>query len=334
MKMASPMSVLVHLVITHASALRPERGGTPHCPPNTWGAGTKCYADPWINDMVVSDPDGQNKVFVDVGCNTGIDAVLFLSRWGVKHDAAQVWSKELSSRVGQGACGENYRFNNFVDSERSLFSRLDWAVHSAPSDPIVLCVEPMPANVRLLHEVNQAVFGPDSPVEIISAAASDSNGAAFFPDGGAGKENQILSPSENPGTVSVQVTTVDTLLSERNIKTVDILTIDTEGFDPAVVRGAMETLRYRGVRYLTFEVHQDLVGTPWYNTTIFSVIDVLDEEQFDCYWAGNAGSLRLITGCLGAKDEDFGVRRVGWSNVACVRRGDKWEQVLKKYSVS
>merc|ERR1719436_90274 len=277
--------------------------------------------------MLEADPNGRNKVFMDVGCNTGIDAVLHLSRWGVNHDAAEKWSRELRSRVFPGWCHENYALMKWFETKTNLVHKLKF-----DGDPRVLCVEPMPANVRLLDEVNKVVFGPNSPMEVINAAVSDHNGTGFFPDAGTGEETGILSPSQYPGFASVQVTTVDALLSERNIKKVDVLTIDTEGYDSAVIQGAKETLRYRGVRYLTFEVHQDLSGTPWYNTTLFSVIDFLSEEQFDCYWAGNDGHLRLITGCLEMRQE-ADVGRIGWSNVACVRRGDKWQGILKNYAV-
>merc|ERR1719401_978487 len=58
--------------------------------------------------MMAIDPMGGNKVFMDVGCNTGIDAVSFISRWGISRDSAKAWSEELTAHVGEGACQENF----------------------------------------------------------------------------------------------------------------------------------------------------------------------------------------------------------------------------------
>jgi len=77
--------------------------------------------------------------------------------------------------------------------------------------------------------------------------------------------------------------TVDNLVKQMNLPRVDILKIDTEGWDPAVLLGAFSTLS--SVRYLEFEVHRDLKKTPWHSTKLKLVIDKLhDEKEFECYW--------------------------------------------------
>ena len=73
---------------------------------------------------------------------------------------------------------------------------------------------------------------------------------------------------------------------------IDVLKIDCEGHDPAVLRGARATLRR--TRVLMFEVS----GTgEWAGTRFSDVIQELDEAGFTCFWAGAHGLLRL-TGCF------------------------------------
>ena len=72
---------------------------------------------------------------------------------------------------------------------------------------------------------------------------------------------------------------------------IDVLKIDCEGHDSAVLRGARATLRR--TRVLMFEVS----GTgQWAETHFSDVIEELDEAGFTCFWAGAHGLLRL-TGC-------------------------------------
>ena len=72
---------------------------------------------------------------------------------------------------------------------------------------------------------------------------------------------------------------------------IDVLKIDCEGHDPAVLRGAHVTLRR--TRVVMFEVSNT---GQWAETNFSDVIEELDEAGFTCFWAGAHGLLRL-TGC-------------------------------------
>lgn len=65
----------------------------------------------------------------------------------------------------------------------------------------------------------------------------------------------------NPsGDQEVRVSTLDTYFTEQGIESVDLLKIDTEGFDLAVLRGASETLRRKQIKFIYFEFHHLLPG--------------------------------------------------------------------------
>lgn len=288
-----------------------------------------CMEDKWVDEMVRTDPSGVNKVFVDVGCNTGIDAVKWMERWGPEPGVLSKWSRLTMASVGQGVCGQNVVFPKFFNSRRGRKTY----------NPRVLCVEALPSNARVLQTYTRTVFGPNSTnFEVVHAAASDHEGVyefqsdipAGFEQAGIGSAKQAWA---GEAMTKVRMLTVDQMLAERGIKQVDVLSIDTEGHDPSVLWGAGKTLKAGLVRYLVFEVHQDLPGSAWSRTSLTQTIKSLDDLGYECYWAGDAGDLQLLTGCFTEAEE----RRswpLKWSNVACVKRGDPWAEVLRKWEAT
>lgn len=58
------------------------------------------------------------------------------------------------------------------------------------------------------------------------------------------------------GEQQVEVTTLDAIMTERKIEYIDILKIDAEGFDLAVLQGAKKSLELKKVKFIYFEFHQ------------------------------------------------------------------------------
>lgn len=246
------------------------------------------------------------------------------------------WKEGLKGVNGapRGVCQENY--NNKMSRVSGVLERelQDGRPVGARTAARAICVEPMPENIKLINTVKAQVSSAGG-LEVVHAAVSNVTGTARFPVGGMGQENLGLSsavaPTERRGEdVQVEVTTVDKLVEDRNLDHVDVLTIDTEGHDPAVLQGARKTLREKGVGLLVFEVHQDIKGTPWSKTTLHSVVEELASLNFDCYWARNDGHLKLLTGCWTAEREAK-VSPIGWSNVACARSKTPWHRAFEKY---
>jgi len=299
---------------------------------------TRCYSDPWADEVHVQDI-GRQFVSIDVGCNTGVNSIAWLAKYGDKPGVIHDWSEGLRNiGVGTGACSENFKNNRTSRVSRAfkkniLAGPLDY---SGPLKPRAICVEPMPDNVKLLNTVKAQVSSAGG-LEVVNAAVSNATGTASFPVGGMGQEDLGLSSavvtSERREDVQVEVTTVDKLVEDRNLDHVDVLTIDTEGHDPAVLQGARKTLREKGVGLLVFEVHQDKKGTPWSQTTLFSVVEELASLQFDCYWARHDGHLKRLTGCWTIKREDKLNGPIGWSNVACARFESPWHRAFTAYTV-
>jgi len=271
--------------------------------------------------MVLADP-APGKVIMDIGCNKGNDALKWMERWDTwGFFSTQKWIDTVNGMIAGGhgyACPVSGSCVTARQANKDM-----------PEYPIGLCVEPMQANIDLLHKVSSALGYTANTqrgsFHIVQAAVMDKaspNATISFPDGEPGQETLGL---EAFVQTDVPLRTVDMLAAEFALDRVDILTIDTEGADPAVLRGAVQTLR--SVRYIEFEVARMKTNTEWEHHTLHSVVADLDAKGFDCYWAGNNAKLLSMNRCW---DDSF-ERRV-WANAACVKRGDPWSAVLQRFA--
>ena len=142
--------------------------------------------------------------------------------------------------------------------------------------------------VELLNSTYNGLLGAFSrfgvPGEVVHAACADRVGEAREPVGiDAGTESRGISK----GGVRVPQTTVDALWAARpgGGEGVSILSVDTEGWDPLVLRGAASLLQQRLVGVLEFEYH--VVG-PWATTDLREVLGWLRQTGgYHCYWQSN-----------------------------------------------
>jgi len=300
---------------------------------------TMCPQDLWVDSLVESDPSS-DKIIIDIGCNKGDDLIAWMERWDPSPQGFWNTSRWKQYYADTLLRPDPNQKNWVLDTETfhcpdRPFSRPEAVKQMAMQSttrraPIAVCVEPERENIELLKASSALGYGSTEhgSFHIVQAALSDHadmNQTIEFPDGFPGQENLGLSSRMYDGhTSSVPLTTVDNLVKQLKLPRVDILTIDTEGWDPAVLLGAMETLS--SVRYLEFEVHRDLKGTPWENTTLKSVITSLDEKGLECHWAGTNGVLLSLNKCWKESfEEGF------WANVACVKRNDEWATALKPF---
>jgi FkbM family methyltransferase len=109
----------------------------------------------------------------------------------------------------------------------------------------VVAVEPYaPARAKLAHNI--ALNGL-THVAIADRVLSDHAGTAtlHLPDPAAPNQAvaSVYAQTAHVRSVSVPMETLDTLATRLNLSRVDLIKIDTEGHDAAVLRGATETLR-------------------------------------------------------------------------------------------
>lgn len=95
----------------------------------------------------------------------------------------------------------------------------------------------------------------------------------------------------------------------RGTDVVDLLQIDTEGHDAAVLRGARETLANRRVRVLEFEWSEAWPA----NESVTRTVRDLARDGYTCFWQGGSNQLApLLRNC------DYkGTWKKHWSNLVC-----------------
>ncbi len=109
----------------------------------------------------------------------------------------------------------------------------------------IYSIEPVPETYKCL-ELN---FRDDKKTKTINLALSDKEGMAkmsFNPN------QSSVSHFDNKGKIEVVVGTLDNFIVKNNVKSVDLLKIDVEGFEHLVLKGAIKTLPK--TKYLFIEI--------------------------------------------------------------------------------
>ena len=260
----------------------------------------------YATDMAM--PTEGPPLFFDVGANKGYNIAAWTALWmpqlGVNsRTLGEFLRTKLKSYCGACEDCKDRRWEHLKFTERR---NQTMEIHA---------FEPQPSTFALLNEVQQWMNA--SIMYTHNLALSNETGTILQQKCSAGNEVCALARRTHPDQmlskfVVVNVTTLDRVVELQNIsRRIDVLKIDTEGFDPLVIQGAQQILRRQQVRLLLFEYHG--IGA-WRMTTLKQVLIDLDTKGYQCYQAGQTGVFRL-TGCWSSK---FEVKR--WSNVLCVSR--------------
>jgi len=126
------------------------------------------------------------------------------------------------------------------------------------------------------------------PGHVIHAAGGDTVGSTFEP----GALNSTVRGGQ-AGDVAkttklVPMITVDSLVQKYSIPSISLIRINTEGHDPAVLRGASWVLGHKMASVVEFEYH---FKGMWTRTKLSAVMSQMKEYGYDCFWQSNAGWL-------------------------------------------
>ena len=244
-----------------------------------------------------------NKTIIFVGCNKGIDAARLFAQYDKRKTPfeASRWQSQINKYISkdkqqlQGAC-----FPSETDRQHVL--KKGFSQQHESTAPQLHCVEPLPANVKILQQVAKDIRVSPAFFHIHHAAvgASSDPPTIPFPDtssAGAGEESvgvDFYKAGQGKGDIEHRVQVKHTSTDElfKNSQKIDMLLVDTEGNDPLVLLGSARVLQ--SVRYLEFENHK--VGA-WIKFDLKWIISYLDNLGMDCYWSGNDGGLFRITRC-------------------------------------
>ena len=296
---------------------------------------SRCPNPLWLDDMLDLDYNISSsyakRVFISVGCNTALDAVETARE--LSHDPSfdvQTWNvtmQNITSRMLSPSCPRT--------TQRSFTS------NSPTILPIEIhCIEPIHNTFNAIQETAKQLRLDQHGFHAHQYVVSNSSGVIPFPRGYPGVEylssrncGQLLYRSRTRQRRvlcdAVPMLTLDDFATKhmqwqnRSDRMVDLLTIDTEGFDWRVLRGAGSVLAR--TRYLEFEYHD-----VWEQGELLKdAVDYLEELGFVCYFAGREGRLfKLTNGCWVNELHEVRV----WSNVACVHRSEpSWLSIMEDY---
>ena len=131
------------------------------------------------------------------------------------------------------------------------------ALEAFPCCRVIAC-EPDPTAFQILSDG----YADNEKVELIDSALAAEAGDRVMYDYGDGSSINSLVPNaqftvrfnnRESKRLNVSCTTIDRLCSDRGIEKIDVLKIDTEGFDLEVLKGATSMLSRRAVNFIYFE---------------------------------------------------------------------------------
>lgn len=175
-----------------------------------------------------------------------------------------------------------------IDSEDSMLDiGANIGIHSLFASQVadhVVAVEPHPVNASHML-VNK--WKNDSEIDLYQCAFSDHDGytgiagprGGFLADGSVALTQFELPPKKGPhdgreNQINIRTESGDEFLKTEGIKTPNVVKIDVEGAEEAVINGLSQTLRKSECRLLYCEVHKDRVD---YN----KIISKLEKFGFD-----------------------------------------------------
>ena len=261
----------------------------------------------YITATVAGNDDDEPFVGLSVGCNKGFDALNTL-RMGTFNSklSKTAWGRSMNpdGKLHGSVCGQNVVPPFEVHDDVKKIRKGE--VH---------CFEPMPSTYKQLNHSAKDLGYDQYGFKVVHGAVSKEEGKAlFFSDATPGVENQGLSNCQRSPEAceEVDVLSLNTY-SRKNLGgdgPIHILQIDVEGYDGDVLLGAGKEVLER-VEYLEFEYNW--MGS-WKEQHLYDIVQMLDETNFTCYWAG-VQRLWRITNCWMLFYDIH-----TWSNVACVNR--------------
>ena len=136
-------------------------------------------------------------------------------------------------------------------------------------------------------------FQNEPAISIIHAAVSDTVGEEYFyEEDDAGMTSSLVAGFSMPGAKRnlVCVTTLDAEASKHGLSHIDILKIDTEGYDLHVLRGAENLLRNQSIGIIQFEYN-----APWADagSTLTGARRLLNRHGYEVFLLKSTGIYRI-----------------------------------------
>ncbi|CAM2713258.1 unnamed protein product [Rotaria socialis] len=270
---------------------------------------SSCYNDFYLNAF--DNNETSVDTLIDVGANKAYAVATWLSFFSpeIGINQARLGEYIRSLQTLSEPCGSCNDCKDSPLKRDNTEKKLQLQIHA---------FEPQPGTVDVLKGIKKWMnisTISDVTFEVHGMAVSDHTGHALFRKCNAGNEVCSLDISGVAQNAQIQVntTSLDDFADKNNLSKVDILKIDTEGYEPLVFRGAQRLLKEHRIRLFIFEYLADGV---WRNTSLEIEIAKLAKLDYVCYMVGKTGVIR-VSKCWNDK---FNVNHC---NLLCVSAKDE-----------
>jgi FkbM family methyltransferase len=149
----------------------------------------------------------------------------------------------------------------------ALFDQLK----AGPSRQVSLhAFEPV-AETRARLEKNLAEYSRSFQVNVHPTAISDRTARARMHVVDGGRRNSMHELGFASGTIEVETVTLSDVFDRFGVERAQLVKVDAEGHDPAIIRGSMELLRSERIDILQFEYNQRWVFSRSFLKDIFDL---------------------------------------------------------------
>lgn len=149
----------------------------------------------------------------------------------------------------------DWRIETFFDIGANIGTTAAEALARFPAARVV-CFEPHPVTFARL----EAAFATEPRVAAYRTALGREAGEAAFFQYERSEVNSLIADAPyavrfgtRSETIAVPVATLDGFCAEHGIERIDVLKVDTEGFDSVVLEGARDLLARRAIRFVYTE---------------------------------------------------------------------------------
>ena len=284
---------------------------SPECHPDALGvaAHSTCPDSRWHTRVapLLASP---SMVMLNIGANKGFNLLEFAQRYSAldANLTHPTWYSKLIENGCQMQCCGVCRLCKARRIPQQASATLK--LHA---------FELQPANAKLLRRMMAAT---GLPVTVHSTAVSNFTGTVYTASTVvAGSESHGLVHNKRKNDVEQPVTTVDAFMQTNRIEHVHLVSIDTEGEDPLVIKGMAQGLAAKSIDVIEFEYNRRWKTVMQNPRPVGPFIEWMRQHGYYCFWQGNSGALAQMSApCyLEETRNRFGFAR---SNAVCSHRGD------------
>lgn len=261
-----------------------------------------------------NSPSRKGKVFVNIGANKGYLTAHFFALYAPEFGIAEsslkdYWTNTVRVDLPCGPC---------KDCEEPPTGSAEFYKKHSPNGELgsardihVYTIEALPSTYTALAAA--PAWQPAKDVlSILNLAGDEKPGKIMFSSCNTASEVCAIDP-DGKG-ISVDAISVESFMKDHAIDRIFWLAIDTEGHDPAVLRGAENILAAGRVEVLQFEYNGERGLWKKPEVLLAPIVAHLDEIGYTCFLE-SSHNLYLLSRCWSGVFE-----WKAWSNVICVNQ--------------